>query len=203
MVRHSLVAFVSQFLMDRLRPGWRERKERRRSPWHLLKLLIMFPLMGGAGYLLFHLVWLIHNVVYPEHAGRLGAFLAEHEDTAVIVSRGLMIFPLFLPSLGIGMLTTNLLLWCIPLARRAFEAEAIIPPEPEGDDDVSDWDFESAGESPESETGRSGAGPAPVLNREMTFRDGSLKLLRITLKYLIPIGCGLALIGAMMPFDLE
>lgn len=201
MIGHGLIAVVTERLMDRFRPGWRERKERRKSPWHLLKLLIMFPLMGGTGYLLFQFFWLLHTVVYPAHAGQLGALLAEHEDTTVIVARGLMIFPLFLPAIGVGMLLTNLLLWCIPWARRAFEAEAVIPPEMDDGCDDADGDGSSLEVVRELAAG-SGDTQASIMDPEMAFRSGTLVLLRFTLKYLVPLGCGLALVGALIRFDL-
>lgn len=202
MAGEHLIWFTTRFIMDRFRPGWRQRQARRKSPWHLLKLLLLFPLIGFSGYLLMQLMWQIHVIAYPAHAGRFAAFLHEHQNSTLSVARALILFPPFLPAIGIGALITNLLLWCIPPARRAFEAEAMIPPEADEYDYEPDDDEEMPPEG-EGAAILSGIPPEPVADPEMKFREGSLKLLRITSKYLLPIGLGLALIGALIPFELQ
>jgi hypothetical protein len=202
MIGHGFIAVFTERLMDRLRPGWRERKERRKSPWHLLKLLIMFPLVGGTGYVLFRIFWLLHIAVYDDHAGKLQAFLGEHQDTTVIIARGLMIFPLILPAIGIGLVLTNLLLWCIPWARQAFEAEAVIPPDTDNACDDADDDGPSPEVMRKLPGGAADAQQTPVIDPEMAFRSSTLTLLRFTLKYLVPLGCGLALVGALLRIEL-
>ena len=147
-------------VMNRLRPGWRKRAGRRRSIWHLPKVLLTFILLGVLGFALFKAMWDVHVFFYPHHNGHLHEFWNEGVGFRAFASSFMLLMPLFLPSIGLSMLITNLIFWCIPPARRTFEREA----------------------------GRI---------EEMTFRGANKGLLRITLRYLLPIGLGLSLVGAL------
>lgn len=151
--------------MDRLRPGWRERAARRRTLWHVPKVLLIFFLIGVSTYGLFRLAWQAHLLFYPAHAGHLKLFLNQ-EGGRALVAILLMILPPLAPAAGLSMLATNLVFGCLPPARRAFEREA----------------------------GRT---------REMTFRGATADLARITFRWLVPIGLGLALIGALVPVPIR
>ena len=71
--------FVVSVLMDAVRPGWRERKARRKSLWHLPKVVLMFALLLGLWFVLFKLMWQVHLVLHP---GR--------SETAELVPRDLV-----------------------------------------------------------------------------------------------------------------
>ena len=144
-----------EWCMDALRPGWRERQQRRKTPWHLAKILLMFALLGALWLAAFRLMWRVHLFLHPEHAGHLDAFWRKGIGGQAFVASALLVLPLFLPALGISMTLTNLLLWCIAPARLAFAREAI--GEPERDE-----------------------GPEP----EMTFDASTLALARLTAMYL-------------------
>jgi hypothetical protein len=155
--------------MDRARPGWRERKERRKTLWHLPKLAVLFALIGCIGSAMFFGMWQVHVGLHPEHAGQLREFLPKGVAGRPLFASLLMSVPLFLPAVGIAIVLTNLVFWCIAPARRAFEREAIGDP--------------AQGDEPE---------------REMMFRVATRGSLRITAVYLLPIGIGLSLLGAWL-----
>jgi len=147
-------------VLDKHRPGWRERGIRRKSIWHLPKILASFILLGVIWYLLFRCMWEIHLIVYPGHEGYLGEFWQEGISLKSFISSFLMIIPLFLPAMGASFILVNLIFWFIPPARKAFECEA-------------------AGD------------------REMTFNRATSALSKVFVKYLLPIGLGLSLLGRL------
>jgi len=149
---------IVNVVMDALRPGWRERKARRKSPWHLAKVLVMFALLFGLWFALFKIMWQVHLYLHPGQTD-VGEFLPRGVHGISLAASLLLRLPLSLPALGFALIGTNLLFRLIAPARRAFEREA------EGDP-------------------------------EMTFRDATGKLARITLLCLLPIGFGLSLLGA-------
>jgi hypothetical protein len=146
--------------MDRVRPGWRERVSRRKSLWHLPKILLTFLLLGILWFALFQAMWDVHVFFYPQHNGHLHQFWNEGIGFRAFASSFILLMPLLFPSIGLSMLITNLILWCIPPARRTFEREA----------------------------GKI---------KQMSFRGANKGLVRITFRYLLPIGLGLSLVGAL------
>lgn len=120
MFQHAIVKAI----MGALRPGWRERKARRKSLWHLPKIILMFALSAGLWFLLFRLMWLVHLVFHPEHAGHLGEFWRKGIGLQPFLASALLTLPLFLPALGLAMVLTNLLFSRIVPARQVFEREA-------------------------------------------------------------------------------
>jgi hypothetical protein len=111
-------------VMDTVRPGWRERQARRKSPWNLLCTLVGFILMGVYWYALFQGAWRLHVLVYPEHNGLFKEFWNKGISFRAFASSFLMLMPLFVPAIVVGMLSANFFFWCIPAARRKMEAEA-------------------------------------------------------------------------------
>ena len=118
-----------EVLLDKTRPGWRERQARRKSLWHLPITIVMFGLLGGLWFALFKAMWLLHLVWHPEHAGHLQEFWPKGMRPQPFVASALLALPLFLPALGIALILTNLVFWFIGPARRAFEREAGGDPE--------------------------------------------------------------------------
>ena len=49
----------------------RGRARRRKSPWNLLLMLLSVGSLVAITYTAFMLMWQIHVVIYPEHAGGL------------------------------------------------------------------------------------------------------------------------------------
>jgi len=146
--------------LNKYRPGWRERANRRKSFWHLPKVILSFVLLGVVWYLLFKVMWEMHVYAYPEHQGHLDMFWKEGLSLEAFVSSFLLLIPLFLPAMGVAFVVTNGLFWLIPPARKVFEKEA------DGDS-------------------------------EMTFIGATSGLAAILLKYLLPIGLGLSMLGAL------
>ena len=151
---------ATEAILDRLRPEWRERAARRRSLWHIPKVLLIFILLGSLWFALFRLMWLAHLIIYPEHSRHLHDFWGKGITAQSFASSFLLLIPLFLPATGLSLIFTNLVFWCIPPARNQFEKEG------EGIED-------------------------------MTFRRANKDLLRLTIRWLIPIGCGLSMLGAL------
>ena len=111
-------------VMDRTRPGWRARQARRKSPWNLVGILVAFVIMGLAGYGLWLAAWQLHLLFYPEHGAHVGEFWRAGISGRAFVSSFLMSMPLFIPAIFIGLLLSNCVMWLIPWARRAMNAEA-------------------------------------------------------------------------------
>ena len=146
--------------LDKYRPGWRERRKRRKSLWHLPRILISFLLLSLIWYWLFIGMWEVHLLKYPEHEGHLRDFWKEDVTFKSFISSFLLVMPLSLPAIGASFVATNYLFWLIPSAKRAFESEAA------GDE-------------------------------EMTFSGATSGLIKLSIWYLVPIGFGLSLIGAL------
>ena len=147
-------------ILDKHRPGWRERSGRRKSFWHFPRMITSFILLGLLWYLLFVGMWEIHLIVFPEHEGHLREFWQEGISFKAFISSFLLVMPLFFPSMGASYILVNLIFWFIPPARKAFENEA-------------------AGD------------------KEMTFFGATSSLTKVFIKYLLPLGLGLSLLGAL------
>jgi hypothetical protein len=97
-------------LMDRVRPGWRARKAKKQSSWHLLKFLCMYFFLFASFVTFYRLAELAFVEIFNTP-------LKEKYKVFVFL-------PLILPSIGVSLIFTNLCLFLIPPAKRAFEVEA-------------------------------------------------------------------------------
>jgi hypothetical protein len=116
-------------LLDRARPGWRDRRARKKSPRNLACVLVGLGLAAFIWYYLFQAAWLFHVELYPAHAALKRAFWGDGISARAFVSSFLMLMPLGVPALTLGLLAANLLIWLIPSARHAMDAEAAGDPE--------------------------------------------------------------------------
>jgi len=66
----------------------------------------------------------LHVWFYPEHANQLHEFWKTGLSGKALISSFLMSIPLFVPAIVIAALISNGLMWLIPPARRAMNAEA-------------------------------------------------------------------------------
>jgi hypothetical protein len=109
--------------LDTLRPGWRERRAKRKSPWNLLCVFLGFGIaVILMNYFCRAALWL-HILIYPAHAALstgFFAFLNKSSSPSLL----LIALPLFVPALVCGGLIGNVITWFIPPARRAMEVEA-------------------------------------------------------------------------------
>jgi len=110
--------------MDRWRPGWRERAAKRKSLWNFIGLVLGLAMAAVCWYYLFRGAWHLHVQFYPAHAGHFREFWGNGISGTAFVSSFLMMMPLFVPALIGGALVSNVVLWCLPPARRAMEREA-------------------------------------------------------------------------------
>jgi hypothetical protein len=103
-------------------PGyWSRARERQRSSktvWDLIFLPIGFAAIGGYWYAFARLFLWVHLLVHP--AERL-QFLANGPMT---VAQALMFLVPVLSSIPLGLMTSNVLMWLVPPARRASEKKA-------------------------------------------------------------------------------
>jgi hypothetical protein len=123
------VVRIVEALLDKTRPGWRGRQARRKSLWHLPVIIVMFGLLAGLWFALFRIMWQVHLVWHPEHAGHLQEFWPKGAGPKSFIASALLVLPLFLPALGVSLFLANLLFLLIGPARRAFEREASGDPE--------------------------------------------------------------------------
>ena len=96
--------------MDRFRPGWRERKALRRSPWHFIKVVLIFIIAV--------LVFYFHYLAYVYLQGSL------FENQGISSNSGFGLLPLLISSLSISLVLANIVLYLVPSARNSFEEEA-------------------------------------------------------------------------------
>jgi len=101
-----------------------ERARRRKSAWNLI--LIPLLIIGGVFvYILqFKILWSIHVMIYPNHAGHLSEFWGGGLLFSVFISSFLLAMPIMISSIVLGMIIANLLAWCIIPIRRIFDKEA-------------------------------------------------------------------------------
>ena len=110
---------------------------RRKSLWNLLLLPLGFAGWLWTWYGLFLLVWQFHVTLFPNH--NLRDFWKEGIRTRAFVPSFLMVFGVMPGALGAGLMAANRLVWLIPQARRALDAEAQAQGRP--DFDRAMWDL--------------------------------------------------------------
>ena len=117
---------MRQLFLDRIRPGWRRRRKIRKSPWHFIKLILYAGvLITLLLWVLLPLVWELHTYFHPDHAGQQLKFWNRTTDSiSERIAAFLMLVPTFVLAVLSAMLLSNLILYCIPPARRAFEQES-------------------------------------------------------------------------------
>lgn len=112
------------FVLDKLRPGWRERQAKRKSHWDLACVIVGLGISLFAWYFLFQAAWRLHVDFYPAHVGLKSQFWDAGISGRAFASSFLMLMPLGVPALTLGFLLANVIFWLIPPARRAMEREA-------------------------------------------------------------------------------
>lgn len=100
----------------------RQRAQRRRSPWNLVLIPLGLAATAGVAVAQFSLVWLFHTAFYPLH--ELRNFWPAGISPGSFSLSLLMVFAPLPGALGAGFMLANLLLYALPPARRAFDAEA-------------------------------------------------------------------------------
>jgi hypothetical protein len=98
----------------RYRSGIHERSQRRKSPWNLL--LAFFVLVGWAS------CWgafaLLSSQLYSHFRG------PHHFGQTSTNAAGIFLYvPILFPSMTLGMVLANFLIWCVPPARNALAKE--------------------------------------------------------------------------------
>jgi len=93
----------------------RQRAKRRKSPWNLLLIPLVIIGVGGVMYVWAQALLAIQRYLMPDDV----IF-----SSYTTIGGALMFIPILFPSLGIGMMIANLLIWPIRPARMAFEREA-------------------------------------------------------------------------------
>lgn len=119
-----LLQIILPKVLDKLRPGWRKRQARRKTLWHLPKVIISIFGLGIFWYVLFIGMWQIHLFAYPEHTGHISEFWRKGVSLQSFLSSFLLAMPLFLPAMGLSFIIVNIIFWFIAPAKRAFENEA-------------------------------------------------------------------------------
>lgn len=93
----------------------RQRAKRRKSPWNLLLIPLVIIGVGGVMYVWAQALLVIQRYLMPDDV----IF-----SSYTTIGGALMFIPILFPSLGIGMIIANLIIWLVRPARMAFEREA-------------------------------------------------------------------------------
>lgn len=111
-----------------LTPGYiaraHERAQRRKSAWNIILIPLVLCGWGSITYGLFRVMWHVHTLLYPAHAGRLPEFWGRNISGPSFISSFMLLIPLLFAAIPLGMMAANFVAWWIPPARRAFEREA-------------------------------------------------------------------------------
>jgi hypothetical protein len=99
----------------------RHRSSRRKSAWNLLLPIVLIPLWLLLWSVAVELVWLVHVAVTHPHTGTESWM--KGGGSAMSLSGFLMIFPLMIPTMIGGIVIGNFLIYLIPAARAAMNAE--------------------------------------------------------------------------------
>ncbi len=114
----------AESVLDATRPGWRERRAKRKSLWNLVQLVVWIPLLPATLMGFFAVAWRLHTMFYPEHTSRFNELGGPGLSVRAFLSSFLLLIPLFVPAITSSLILSNLLMWLIPPARRAMDAEA-------------------------------------------------------------------------------
>jgi hypothetical protein len=107
-----------------MRPGWRERRTKRKSVWNLLGALLIILGLGPVWYGLWLSAWKVHVLFYSSHAAHIREFWQSGPSAGAFISSFLLTTPLIVPAIVVACLISNCLMWLIPPAHRAMNAEA-------------------------------------------------------------------------------
>jgi hypothetical protein len=105
-------------LMDKLRPGWRERAAVQRTWWKPIeRLLVLAVTLALYSTFARYAVWGLHVVIHPEDTGRLAQVLAGPPRFVPLVG----LFGGFVPFLCLSGIVVNSVVCLIPPLRRVSE----------------------------------------------------------------------------------
>jgi hypothetical protein len=93
----------------------RARARRRKSPWNLLLIPFTIVGIGGSWYLMAKIMFSLYEARHPGYA---------FGHTRTNLGGDLIFVPLLLAAIPLGMMIGNILIWCIPPARRTLDKEA-------------------------------------------------------------------------------
>ena len=100
------------------------RARRRKSPWNLILIPLLFIGAVPVYIIQFKILWLVHIFRYPSHSGHVSEFWQRGISFGAFISSFLMGIPILVSSVALGMIIANLLAWCIIPVRRVFDKEA-------------------------------------------------------------------------------
>ncbi len=133
--------------MDKTRPNWRARQAQRKTAWHATKIILLPISLFLTGYLVLNLMLYIQSL-----------FIANINMSQSGFAELLFLIPLALPIFGLSFIVSNIILICIPPARKAFAKEA-------------------------------------ENNESLSFKHSMTDLMKMNLKFFLPVGFGLSFIG--------
>jgi hypothetical protein len=101
----------------------RHRSSRRKSAWNLLLPVVIVPLWLLLWWAAIELVWLGHLALIDAHNPGLAESWMKGIGSAMSLAKFLIIFPLLIPTMIGAMVVGNFLIYLIPPARAAMDAE--------------------------------------------------------------------------------
>jgi hypothetical protein len=116
----TLKNIVKEFTTPGYRDRARQRQRASKTIWDLVFLPIGFAAIGGYWYAFSRLFLWLHILFYPADAQRLAVL----EDGPFTVAQALIFLVPAFSSVPLGFMTSNVLMWLVPPARRASEKKA-------------------------------------------------------------------------------
>jgi hypothetical protein len=108
-----------------IKPGYvqlaQERAQQHKNRWTILVMLLFLAAVPSFWYLQFRGMWFVHTIFYPEHTGRISEFWNRNIAIQSFISSFMLTIPLCVGSIPLAGITANLIVWCIPPARRTMD----------------------------------------------------------------------------------
>jgi hypothetical protein len=107
-----------KFLMDKLRPGWRERAAAQRSWWKPIESLLVIAVWGALSFAAWrYLLWDVHRIVNPKTSADFAGFYQHGPSIYLSFAAILAAAPLFC----LAGISVNSVVGLIPPLRRLSE----------------------------------------------------------------------------------
>jgi hypothetical protein len=119
----TLAAVIEEIKAGSFLTNARHRSSRRKSAWNMLLPIVIVPLWLLLWWTAVEIVWLVHVSTIHTHIAGAAESWMKGMGSAMSLAGFLVIFPLLIPTMIGAMVLGNFLIYLIPAARAAMDAE--------------------------------------------------------------------------------